>query len=302
MDVIDTLTNIANTKLITVDTLRYCFHKDKVPYKVDGTPCRPNSKEDFVTFNELLDAPNIEQYSGVGISVQASNVCAIDVDHCFEEPFNFASIDERGKYIYEKFKNLAYIEFSFSGCGMRVLFSQPNIPNYKDLYYTKNSVVNIEFYQPSGSARYVTVTGRPLANNQIKAETDFVDVIIEFLNKYMLLPKKTYNKPKSTIANDKTFEQLMKDVKIHLFRYSHFQLMWFNDRREYNIGRDYQGTGESEHDYALLQYIYNNFTQDVEMCKKIFEESEYFKTKDKKHVDKWNRSNFRYYYFIFDRL
>lgn len=301
MDVIDTLTNISNTNLIKSDNLRYCFHKDKIPYKIDGTNCKPNSKEDFVPFASLLDAPNIEQYSGVGISIQASNICAIDVDHCFEEPFNFETANERGKDIYNRFKDLAYIEFSFSGTGMRVLFAQSNIPNYNELYYTKNTVVNIEYYQPCNSARYVTVTGRVLADNPVASKNDFTDVIIDFLNTYMLRPKKVYNRPKTKI-DEKSFEQIMKDVKLQLFRSYGFQLLWFNARREYNIGKQYEGQGESEHDFALLQYIYTFFSQDREMCKKVFEESEYFKTKDDKHMKKWNDYNNRYFYFIFSKL
>lgn len=303
MDAIDVLTNISNTKLINARNLRYCLvGSDKVPYTVNGSNAKPNSKEDFVSFENLLEGENLEKYAGVGISIQASNVCAIDIDHCFKTPFDFSSVDERGKYVYEKFKDLAYVEFSFSGSGMRVLFIQKPIDNYNDLYYVKNSNTNIEYYQPSGSARYVTVTGRVIADNDLKSEIDFRNVIIEFLDKYMIRPKIVRKTEKKSDLNvGKTFEQLMKITRGKLLKDYGFQVAWF-DRREWLIGKTYQGSGESEHDFALLQYIYNNITQDVEMCKAIFEESKFFKTKDAKHIQKWYYQDCRYFYYIFKRL
>lgn len=303
MDAIDVLTNISNTKLINASNLRYCLvGSDKVPYTVSGSNAKPNDPNDFVSFEELLEAEDLSKYAGVGISIKASNVCAIDVDHCFETKFDFNSIDDRGKYIYEKFKDLAYIEFSFSGNGMRVIFVQDAIENYNDMYYIKNSNTNIEYYQPSGSARYVTVTGKVIANNDLKSDTDFRNVIIEFLDKYMQRPK--INRPKptlNTLNEGKTLEQLMIVVRTWLLRDYNFQKLWF-DRREWLIGKNYKGTGESEHDFALLQYIYTNITQDREMCKNIFEQSKYFKTKDAKHVQKWFYQDCRYFYFIFKQL
>lgn len=303
MDAIDVLTNISNTKLIYANNLRYCLvGSDKVPYTVDGKNAKPNSNDDFVPFADLLEVENLGDYAGVGISIKASNVCAIDVDHCFETKFDFSSIDERGKYIYEKFKDLAYIEFSFSGTGMRVIFIQEPIENYNDYYYVKNSGTNIEFYQPSGSARYVTVTGMVISNNSIKSDTDFRSVIIEFLDKYMVRPKINREKPKTTDLNkDKSFKDLMIITRMKLLKDYNFQTLWF-DRREWLIGKQYQGTGESEHDFALLQYIYNNITQDMNMCKAIFEESKFFKTKDAKHKQKWNYQDYRYFYYIFKQL
>ena len=90
-------------------------------------------------------------------------------------------------------------------------------------------------------------------------------------------------------------------VRTWLLRDYNFQKLWF-DRREWLIGKNYKGTGESEHDFALLQYIYTNITQDREMCKNIFEKSKYFKTKDAKHVQKWFYQDCRYFYFIFKQL
>lgn len=304
MNAIDTLINISNTKLINADNLRFCLvASNKVPFTVDGVNAKPNSLDDFVEFEKILDAKNLENYAGIGISIKASNVCAIDVDHCFKEPFALDSMDERGKYVYEHFKDLAYIEFSFSGCGMRVLFMQDNIENYNDKYYIKNSICNIEYYQPSGNARYVTVTGKVIADNDIKSNINFKSVIIEFLDKYMV-HNKAVEKPKivNSANNDKDMAQLMKIVKSKLFHDSYFQMLWFDDRKEFASGKGYPGTGESEHDLALLSYIYVNITQNKELVKQLFEESLYFKTKDYKHKNKWNNQDFRYFNLLFKQL
>ena len=38
------------------------------------------------------------------------------------------------------------------------------------------------------------------------------------------------------------------------------------------------------------------------MLKKIFENSPYFKSKDQKHMRKWDYQDFRYYDYIYDHL
>lgn len=303
MDAIDTLSNIANTKLIYADNLRFCLHKAKKPHTINGDYARPNVDDDFVSLSELVEAKNLDKYDGVGVSIKASKICAIDVDHCFKTPFDFSTADERGKYVYEKFKDLAYIEFSFSGTGMRILFEQKDIPNYASRYYIKNSVTEIEYYQPTGNARYVTVTGRPLADNNIHSEVDFTDVIIEFLEKYMVRPKTVaLSKPVQKINEDKTLKQLLGIVNRLLFNSYAFQNLWFDSRFEYNIGKEYEGQGESEHDFALISFIYQNVTTDKEMVRQVFESSDYYKSKDSGHKRKWAYNNYRYYDSIFKRL
>ncbi len=304
---VDSLINISETKLIEADNLRYCLVKgmDKKPYTIKGELARPNVNEDFVDISKIvdLDTKFLNSFLGIGISIKASGITAIDVDKCFSEPFNFDSIDDRGKYVYEKFKNLAYIEFSLSGKGMRVLYIQDEVPNYTDLYYVKNSTVEIEYYQPSGNARYVTVTGRVIANNPVKSNLNFQNVIIEFLDKYMKHNRQVFKPtPVSNVNEGKDFKELMKVIKIHLFRNSYFQTLWFDDRKEFSRGKGYPGTGESEHDMALLSYLYINITQNKELIKQLFETSPYFETKDYKHKNKWNNQNFRYFNYLYSQL
>ena len=86
MSFIDTLNNIINASNMSLLQLKYCLvSKDELPYKIDSSLVKPNKEEDFVNIEELINASsNIkEDYKGVGISIQASKICAIDVDHCF---------------------------------------------------------------------------------------------------------------------------------------------------------------------------------------------------------------------------
>lgn len=295
---IETLNNIINTDNEDLLNLKYCLvTKDKLPYRIDEILARSNHSEDFVNIQEIisnLENINIENYKGVGISIQASNICAIDIDHCFSSPFDITSGDERAQQLIDKFKDLAYIEFSFSGTGLRILFKSNLIENYSDKYYIKNKNNSIEYYQPNNSYRYVTVTGRFIHNNLIKDIND--DVIIDFLNKYMKKTIKSYDNMITTIeVETRTYEQLMKIVRYKYLKDYSFQDLWFT--KAPGSGKD-----ESERDYHLVACLYENITQDKNLLKQIFESSEFFKTKDWKHINKWKNQNGRYFNYLYDTI
>ena len=121
---LDTLLRIAENENLVNSNLKYCLVTEKkLPYKLDNTPAKINNTNDFVDFKELLNG-ELEKYAGIGISIQASKVCAIDVDKCFSIPFDISTGDERAKDIIDRFKKYAYIEFSFSGKGLRVILDR----------------------------------------------------------------------------------------------------------------------------------------------------------------------------------
>lgn len=294
MKAIEVIEKISNTSLIGFD-LKYCLvDTNKHPYKLDNTPARPNKVEDFVDFDKLIESEYLDKFAGIGISIQASEICAIDVDHCFTKPNDVTSGDERAKYFLNLFKDLAYCEFSFSGTGLRIIFKQPLIENYSENYYIKNEKYGIEYYQPSKSFRYVTLTGNVIYDNKINKDLDFVSKIKEFLNKFML---RQINKivVKTTSKETRTYEELMKLVKKAYLKDITFQNLWFNSAP--GSGKD-----ESERDYHLVCYLYENITQDKDLLKQIFETSPFFKTKDKKHIYKWNYNNFRYFNYLYDNI
>lgn len=294
MSAIDIIDKLSNNSIIFAN-LKYCLVDDKKrPFKVDNTPARINEVGDFVNIEDLFQCTDLGSYAGIGISIQASNVCAIDVDKCFSIPNDVDSADERAKYFLDLFKDVAYCEFSFSGTGLRILFRQPLIENYSDKYYIKNERHHLEYYQPAKSYRYVTLTGNVIYDNDVDANKDFLYKIYEFLNKFMRreIKQRTVN---TTENETRSFEDLMKIVRYHYLRNMNFQDLWFTTAP--GSGKD-----ESERDYHLVAYLFENVTQDRDLLKQLFESSRFFKTKDSKHLYKWTNQNYRYFNYLYDRI
>ena len=288
----DTLEAISNTTLID-SGLKFCLvDSNKRPFKVDGTMAKPNNVNDFVEFEDLLQCSDLESYAGVGISVQASNICAIDVDHCFSKPFDITSGDDRANDLIYLLGPYNYIEFSFSGKGMRILCQNPIIENYSDKYYIKNESNQMEYYQPTKSFRYVTVTGKVIKRNLIRRAIT-QDIFVDILNEYFLKPeKKQFDVFTTTGEETRSFEELMKLVKYNYLSNTKFQNLWF-------VPAPGSGSNESERDYEMVCYLFENITQDKDMIKRIFEESEFFKSKDWKHVNKWKNQDYRYFNYLY---
>lgn len=299
MSAIETILRISQNKNLISYPFRYCLvNSVKIPYTVNETVAHPNKKEDFCSFDELLDCENLQSYQGVGISIIESNIIAIDVDKCFSTPFDIKTADDRALDIIEMFKDIAYIEFSFSGKGLRILFYSPvTIDNYTEKYYIKNEKNKIEFYIPNHTARYVTLTGNYIYNNSLY-KIDNLSIIYKFLDKYMLRPKKLYTDnilSHKDINNELSINELMKKVKSLYLKDIEFQELWFAQAPGSN-------SNESEMDYHLLCLLYQNITTDKDKLQEIFESSPYFKSKDSKHINKWEYGNYRYYNYIYERL
>lgn len=291
LDIIDRLSNNS----IVFANLKYCLVDDKKrPFKVDNSPARPNEVNDFVDLEDLFQCANLNSYAGIGISIQASNICAIDVDKCFSIPNDVNSADDRAKYFLNLFKDVAYCEFSFSGTGLRILFRQPLIEDYSNRYYIKNERFHIEYYQPSKSFRYVTLTGLTIFDNPIDSENVYLYKIHEFLNKFMLRTVKTHS-VYTTSVETRSYEELMKIVRKHYLTNSSFQNVWFTNAP--GSGKD-----ESERDFHLVAYLFENITQDKDLIKQIFESSNFFKTKDSHHMYKWTSQNGRYFNYLYDTI
>ena len=293
----DVLNNIMNDENLKNYKFKYCLvNNDKVPFTFENNYAKPNCLNDFKSIDEIPNNLDLSNYRGLGISIQASKVTAIDVDKCFSTPFDVNTGDERFYTIYNLFKNYAYIEFSFSGKGLRLFFLTDNIPNYKERYYIKNSSCNIEFYLPQESYRYVTITGRAIVSNEIKYTP--ISVVNQFINKYMQRKQnKPHNAKESVIQSNNIVDdkEINKKLKIMLFKNAYFQDLYFEKALGF-------GTGESEHDFTLLKLIYENITTNTSEVKKIFENSPYFKSKDYQHIDKWNKNNFSYFNNIMLKL
>lgn len=301
MSALDTLFNITNNQNLFDYHFKYCLVDDnKHPFAINEIIARPNHSEDFSSLSELLNlnVKTLEKYKGLGISIQASGVCAIDIDHCVDSPFNINGISPLAHQIIHLFEsnNCGYIEFSFSGCGIRIFFEANPIIDYELKYYTKNSKLNIEYYYPEGSNRYVTITGKTIVNNSINClEKHQNDNILKiFLDNYM---KRRYVLAKQTSNNvdSRNIDELMKTVKLKYLTDYNFQDLWFSLAPG-------SGHDESERDYHLVAYIYDYITKDKDKIKQIFEQSPFFKSKDWKHINKRTKQNFRYFNYLYDRI
>ena len=291
---LDTLLKIAENENLINSNLKYCLVTEKkLPYKLDNTPAKINNINDFVNFEELLNG-ELEKYAGIGISIQASKVCAIDVDKCFSIPFDISSGDKRAKDIINRFEKYAYIEFSFSGKGLRVIFRQNyNFDNKK--YYIKNESNSIEYYQPEKSYRYFTITGMTIINNPINSIYNFENVIEQFLNDYMLRPIKNIVREINEVDNNISIDILRRRLRRKLLLDNRFQDVWFSKAPG-------SGADESERDYYLLSCLYETITQNKENLRILFEESPFFKSKDYKHMNKWTNQDHRYFNYLYDRI
>lgn len=304
MSALDCIERLSNINLIRANN-KYCLVDDnKIPYRIDDKKTSPNNKDDFFSFEELFLNKSLEKYKSVGISVQFSEICGVDIDHCFEKINDFGSGDNRAKEIYEIFKDFSYIEFSFSGKGMRVIFKSNSINNYKINYYVKNSNNQIEFYQPTYneedniSYRYLTLTGNVIIDNYKNKNISSTNQtkVIEFLEKFMKRSKPLKIHSNNEFYNDdRDLLTLMKKVRIMLLKDGLFQDNWFDKAPGY-------GSNESERDYYLVHYIFDNITKDPEKIIEIFEQSEFYKSKDFAHKNKWNRNEHIYFYQMYKNM
>lgn len=298
MSAIDTIQRICDCKLVLANC-KYCFVDDsKKPFRLNNEFIQINHPEQFVELDELLTSEHLTDYAGVGISVQASNLCGIDVDKCFSVPFDINTADKRALDVIDRFKDVAYIEFSFSGKGLRVLFRQKLLQNYKDYvykYYIKNDACGIEFYRYDFPGRYLTVTGRVLCNNELDSEIDFTNIIEKFLDDYMTRQRRERRQMEINTNDSRSIEELSQLVKAHYFKNMSFQNLWF--KQAPGSGKD-----ESQTDYAILAYLFENITQDREKLRLLFETSPYYKSKDRKHIHKWLQQDYRYLDYIYGCL
>ena len=279
---------MANDFLRKAEFLRYCYiNKEKVPFRSNGTDsARPNVATDFVPIGQL-DLSKASSFAGLGISIQASGICAIDVDHCFMRPFDLSSADGRAQDIINIFGETTYIEFSFSGTGLRILFKAAPIAEYESKYYIKNSKTHCEYYFPQGASRYVTITGRSIIYTTINYVPE--TVLKVFLDTYMLRPRRI-----DTTSVREPIEGDIDNLILHYLRSNKsFQDNWFDKAPG-------SGSNESERDFFLLKFIFENITNDRDKAKEVFESSPFFQSKDRKHKYKWERSDNRYFNYLYN--
>ena len=142
-----------------------------------------NSPQTWLTYEDALT--NQQQFDGIGIMFAKNSdglaLCGIDIDahNVDENPLT--------REIIEMFAD-TYIERSPSGKGYHILFfSQldklPSIEEYKRLYYSKNTKLDVECYISGMTSRYFTFTGNQTSKSDCVA--DKTDTLLKFLDKFM---------------------------------------------------------------------------------------------------------------------
>lgn len=301
----DVIENIRHNELNNAN-FKYCLVKyineKKIPFTVEGKWACSNKMEDFVTLDEIEKVENLDQYAGLGTSVQASKVCGVDIDHCVNEPFNKDTINNYARGIIDMFKDFAYIEFSFSGTGIRMFFRDDNVFGHGTIYFIKNESNHTEYYQPGDeqcgvSNRFLTVTGVTLYNNPIDSPVKHTEIIKEFLEKYMKRPVPIFKHDYASeeIVDERSIETLKKNLFNWMIIDSNLAELWFHPAPG-------SGSDESERDFHLCQTIYNKVTKDKDKIRTLFEMSDFYKSKDFKHLKKWEARDHRYYNLIYDRI
>ena len=275
---------VNNSPQLLKNDFKWCFiNEKKLPFKWDGNIARSNQENDFCEFDQLVNE-NASSFKGIAISVNFSNIVAIDIDRCISKPFDINTANDKVWKILNLF-NEYYCEFSFSGTGLRILFKSNLDLDFKEIYYIKNSKENIEVYFPQNSYRYVSITGIPIfKDNEIKKVDD--QIIVEFLDTYM----KRDQKDKISIIEERVDEkEIQKRLKILFIKNYNFLEVWTSKAPG-------SRKNESELDYYLIRMILENITTNIDQVRQVFETSDYFLSKDQKHKDKWNRSNYDYFY------
>lgn len=294
MSALDCIDRVSETSLVSAG-LKFCLiDNQKLPFQINGQPARSNDSSTFVDLQDLLLCDHIEKYDGIGISVQASEICAVDIDHCLSEKNDFSTMSDLAKEIVDMFKDFAYVEASFSGFGIRILTRQQCVPDYKRFYYLKNSKIHLEFYQYDQAGRYVSLTGNCLYDNDID-DFKHYDVIKEFLDKYMKRQHEFIERPLSAEHDNRSLDELMKIVKGKYHRDNAFQNLWFDPAPGH-------GSNESERDYKLVATLYEDVTTDPDRILEVFMQSTFYKTKDKFHIYKFTRDNYKYFWYLFNSI
>lgn len=139
----------------------------KVPYSAHGGMGKSNDPKTWASFDVACRAYDSGKFDGLGFSLcQGDGLVAIDLDKCIGA--SQADLSPEAFEICDKFKDVAYIEYSPSGKGLRLFTFGKAARSGKGNGDNKW----IEMYDHT-SPRYVTVTGdllfgrkRPIGDGQ----------------------------------------------------------------------------------------------------------------------------------------
>lgn len=219
--------------------------------------CKPEEYEKYNNF-KTKKVP----MGGLGLGI-FNGFSAVDIDHCVEN----GKINDFAQGLIDLFG--CYAEFSASGTGIRILFKTKTKVD-KNKYYINNQKLGLEIYVEGSTNKFVTLTG----NIVYSYMTDILEVDIQtILDMYML-------KPQANVKHEDY--KVNYNIDIYKFVDSDKKLndLWYSSASG-------SGGNESETDLALCNKLAFYCGKDKDKINEFFISSPYFKSKDKKHTDKW---------------
>jgi len=158
-----------------------CWRYETVNSRITKVPYNPASGyhanvKKPKTFCDYTTAVSVsDKYDGIGIRV-GNRIIAIDLDHCVED----GKLLPRAVEITVRFHG-AYIEFSPSGTGLRILcMVQDGFTYDTDAYYIKKG--SVEVYAAGATKRFVTLTGNIYQPGDV---VEVPDAVTWLLDSYM---------------------------------------------------------------------------------------------------------------------
>lgn len=258
----------------------FCTHKNKVP--THNTHIDDMST--FYTYSQAMRLMQPDEGLGIGLF---GNLCGIDIDHAVQAD---GTLSPTAQDIIDYFDG-AYMEYSYSGKGVHILFFCVQQRKYQK-YYTKmgvkqltqkgiQDIEGLEFYQGRVDNRYLTLTGNIIPQRTKNNYTVSPQKITAFLDKYFIIPVQP--KPPVTTTSSNTKEDLA---------WARFGLYTLKDEK-FKEAFDKPATGyggtESEDDLTLACRAAFWTNNNPEAIRVVFEASPHYKTKDADHLRKWSK-------------
>ena len=255
----------------------FCTHRNKVP-----NAC-VDDKSTFLPFQTALHSIKLGEGLGVGLF---GNLCGIDIDHALRED---GTLSQTAQDIINYFDG-AYMEYSYSGQGIHILFLCEDQHDYKKYYKKMNSqacakngfsdIGGLEFYQGKIDNRYLTLTGNIIPQTRINNYSVSSRRLIPFLDKYFKRPIIPSSSSSTLIVcNDEE------------------DLAWWNFAKSRRPERLFQlasktpagsNSTESEDDLAFCQELAFWCNKNPNLIHKAFNASSYCQNKDESHQAKWH--------------
>ncbi len=254
--------------------------KTKIPYNPrTGRRGQSNNSDTFSDFDTAVKASGA--FSGVGVGI-FNNVCAIDLDHCFNADGTLAA---EAQDIVTAMNS--YTERSPSGTGIHILFKAEGFVYDKVKYYINNQKSGIEVYVYGATNKYLTLTGDALfEGREIEERSAALSVI---LNRYMQR-KQTEPNVTERVPEEPTRLSLPEPKPLILFADPVLQRAAKAKNSEKFLrlwGGDYSGytnpkTGEPDHsagDQALCNILAFHAKGDTATVDRLFRESGLYRAK-----------------------